>query len=50
MAYAPDDRRQIALRTMRAAVVAAGAPIVGLIFAIAVIVGLVIGIVALVIG
>jgi len=45
-----DDSRQIALRTMWASVVAAGAPVVGLIFGIAAITGLVVGIIALVVG
>jgi len=49
MADVPDDSRQVALRTMWAAVVAAGAPFVGLIFGIVVIVGLIVGIVALVV-
>ena len=49
MADVPDDSRQIALRTMWAAIVAAGAPVVGLIFAIAVIMGLVVGIIAIIV-
>ena len=50
MADVPDDSRQIALRTMWAAIVAAGAPVVGLIFAIVAIVGLLVGIVAIILN
>jgi len=54
MADVRDDSRQVALRTMWAAIVAAGAPVVGLIFGIVVIVGLIVslivGIIALVVN
>ena len=44
-----DDSRQIALRAMWAAVVAAGAPVVGLIFGIVAIAGLIVGIIAIIV-
>jgi len=50
MADVLDDSRQTALRTRWAAIVAAGAPVVGLIFGIAAITGLVVGIIVIVVG
>jgi len=49
MADVPDDTRQVALRTRWAAIVAAGAPVVGLIFGIAAITGLIVGIIAIIV-